>query len=321
MLLCIPVVFLMASKEIIELIETLLDKKLKPVLDEAKEITIEIADVLKSVEFLSNQYESLRKVVKNLNDENVSLRADLFKAHKQFKLQENLLDNAEQYSRRDCLEVRGVPKQDAEENTDEIVQTIGEFIGVAIDANDISVSHWLSAISVVRDRDPAIIVKFVKRYVRDRFYNTRKHLRDKTTRDVGLSRLSEHSIYISECLTKRNRDLFNDCLKARKDLDYRFVWTQGGKIFMRKDTHTLAKYIKSQGALQGMYTRAGIQRPPSRIVASNHQWKMPPFANDHRNSPVRNSFSCKRSSLQTHENTTAGQYPPDDESDSERGLY
>ena len=185
----------MASKEIIELIETLLDKKLKPVLDEAKEIRIEIAYVLKSVEFLSKQYESLRKDVKNLKDENVSLKSDLFEAHKQLKLQEDLIDNAEQYSRRDCLEVRGVPKQDAEENTDEIVQTIGEFIGVAIDANDISVSHRLSVSNVVRNRDPAIIVKFVRRNVRDRFYNAQKHLRDKTTRDVGLNKVSEYNIY------------------------------------------------------------------------------------------------------------------------------
>ena len=203
----------MASKEIIE---ALFDEKLKPVLVEAKEIRTEIADVLKSVEFLSNQYESLRKDVKNLKEENASLKADLFEAHKQLKLQEDLLDNAEQYSRCDCLEVRGVPKQDAEENTDEIVQTIGEFIGVAIDATDISVSHRLSGSNAVKDRDPAIIVKFVRRNVRDRFYNARKHLWDKTTRDVGLSRVSEHNIYISESLTKKNRDLFNDCLKARR---------------------------------------------------------------------------------------------------------
>ena len=51
-------------------------------LDDAKEIRTEIADVLKSVEFLSNQYESLK--------------ADLFEAYKQLKLQEGILDNAEQ---------------------------------------------------------------------------------------------------------------------------------------------------------------------------------------------------------------------------------
>ena len=104
---------------------------------------------LKSVEFLSNQYESLRKDVKSLKEENAFLKADHFEANKQLKLQEDLLDNAEQYSRCDCLEVRGVPKQDAEENTDEIVQTIGEFIGVAIDASNISVSHQLNCQGVM----------------------------------------------------------------------------------------------------------------------------------------------------------------------------
>ena len=247
----------------VEEIEALLDKKLKPVLDEVKETRIQIAEVVKSVEFLSNQYESLRKDVKNLNDEKASIKADLLEAHKQLNIQEGLLDSAEQYSRRDCLEVRGVPKQGAEENTDEIVEAVGAFIGVPVDASDISVSHRLAEYSAARVGDPAIIVKFVRRNVRERFYSARKNLRDKTTRDVGLTRVSEHNIYISESLTKKNRVLFNDCLKARKDLNFKFAWTQGGKIFMRKDDRSPAKHIKTQGALQGMYTRAGIQRSPS----------------------------------------------------------
>ena len=111
-----------------------------------------------------------------------------------------------------------------------------------------------------------MIVKFVRRYVRDRFYNTRKirkHLRDKTARHVGQRRVSQQNIYISESLTKKNRDFFNDCLKAQKDLDYEFVWTQGGKIFMRKDTHSLAKYIKSQGAQARTQVGAlGARAPP-----------------------------------------------------------
>ena len=86
---------------------------------------------------------------------------------------------------------------------------------------------------------------------------------------------------------------------------------------MRKDTHSLAKYIKSQGALQGMYTRAGIQRPPSRAIANNHLWQMFPSANGHRDSTVRGSFSCRRSSSHALDNTTAGQYHPNVELESE----
>ena len=86
----------------------------------------------------------------------------------------------------------------------------------------------------------AIIVKFVRRDGRDEFYKARKNLRKKTTKDVGLRRTSEHNIYISQSLTKRNRDLFNDCLKARKVINFKYAWTQGGKIIMRKDHNSVA---------------------------------------------------------------------------------
>ena len=74
----------------------------------------------------------------------------------------------EQYSRRDCLEIRGIP-QSQEEDTDEIVKKVGELIDVDLNCEDISVSHRLSDGTRTRSdgvhikRVPAIIVKFTKR--------------------------------------------------------------------------------------------------------------------------------------------------------------
>ena len=102
---------------------------------------------------------------------------------------------------------------------------------------------------------PKIIVKFVHRDTRDRFYAARKNLRDKTTANLDLLMPSENKIYISENLTATNTELFKDCLKVKKDLNYRFTWTHYGRIFL----HWKCRYygVKSInfGSITSVYRR------------------------------------------------------------------
>ena len=128
-------------------------------------------------EFLSDRYEDLRKdisAIRNneiLKEENVALKADLQDAHRKLSIQDNLLHDAEQYSRGDCLEVRGIPVQESDENTNSIVQAVDDFTGVPVAESEISASHRLR-VNKFTNRDPAIIVKFVRRDVRDNFYKS-----------------------------------------------------------------------------------------------------------------------------------------------------
>jgi hypothetical protein len=55
-------------------------------------------------------------------------------------------------------------------------------------------------------------------------------LRGKSTRDLGLSKVAENPIFISESLTKQNKILFNKSLETKKTLGYKFIWTRMGKI-------------------------------------------------------------------------------------------
>jgi hypothetical protein len=143
------------------------------------------------------------------------------------------LNNAEQYSRRDCIEIKGIRIQ-RNEVCNEVVKTVRNLIGVDVKVQDISVSHRLAAESnshagALRN-DPAIIVKSVRR--KDKFYTSRKYLRGKSTKDIGLTRVAEHKIYIGESLTQQNRKLFNLCLEHKKRLNYKFIWTSAGKILL-----------------------------------------------------------------------------------------
>ena len=90
-------------------------------------------------------------------------------------------------------------------------------MGLNIHKNDISVSYCLlikgqlqsyssrlgpggGAVSNAIHQHPGIIVKFVRRDTKDLFYGGRRQLKDKTTKDIGLSRTSVHHFYILEVL-------------------------------------------------------------------------------------------------------------------------
>ena len=95
---------------------------------------------------------------------------------------------------------------------------VGELTNVDVDISDISTSHRLpdprqTGRTAQRPRNgvrvstptATIIVKFASRDVRDLFYRGRKHLYNKSVRDIGVSR-SENKIYISESLSPLNKE-------------------------------------------------------------------------------------------------------------------
>ena len=239
----------MDQKTIEQAISKILDKKLNPVVKNLEKLQDKISKIDKleeSIAFFSKQYDDFIKKLKSLEvmnaglvDENRCLKAKLQDTSNNLKLMKQELNNFQQYSRRDCLEIKGIPIQ-RNEITSEVVKSVSHLIGVEVKDDDISISHRLPAKnsqSGLPKYDPAMIVKFVRRGFRDQFYSNsaRKCLRDKSTKDVVLCTTNEQKIDIGGCLTQQNRQLFNSCLEKKKLLKYKFIWTSAGRIFLRKD--------------------------------------------------------------------------------------
>jgi len=142
------------------------------------------------------------------------------------------------------LEISVIPKNDRQEDVNEIVMQLGQKVGVNLKKEDISRSHRLpTRVNMNRERatfPPAIIVKFTSRDVR-----ARKVLKDVTSRS---GYYEENKIFINKSLTQRNKELFKDCLKVKKDKGFKFLWTNGGKIFMRKDHSEGSRVIQITNA-------------------------------------------------------------------------
>ena len=119
-----------------------------------------------------------------------------------------------------------------------LTQEMGQLIGVTIDKQDISIDHRLPDTKGKKDR---FIVKFVRREKRDEFYKSRKHLGGKKASvlpvvacEMGKSIHQDSAMYINESLTQYRSELFGRVNKFKKDNKYKFLWTNNGKIYLRK---------------------------------------------------------------------------------------
>ena len=46
-----------------------------------------------------------------------------------------------------------------------------------------------------------------------------------------------------------NKALFKCCLKTKKDLNYKYIWTSNGRIYLRKNDESQRIYIKNKDQL------------------------------------------------------------------------
>lgn len=223
----------------------LLDEKLAPF----KAALEKIDSIESNVSFVSAKYDNLLKDLESLkssreNTKSPNMKDDIQEltnrvnnSINQIEQLKQDLDDHEQYIRRECLEIRGIPLG-LNEDTNEIVRKVGHLVDIDISERDISVSHRLphknKPTPQSDNKDPSIIVRFVRRDLRDEFYKARSKLKEKTTRDLGIERLSPQKLFITESLTKRNKNLLNKCLQKKKELQYKFLWTKYGKILLRK---------------------------------------------------------------------------------------
>ena len=207
-----------------------------------------------SQQFLSNKYdtvvqtlqnvkEQVTKLDKKYKDATGSLEAKQTNmADMADKTQETLyridcsLDETQQYLRRDCLEITGVPIT-SHVNPKLLVKEIGTLIGAEIDDSHIAAAHRLPDSKNVKNR---LIVKFLQRDKREEVYKKRKHLVGKSVHqlpsiqaEIGESVSRDNKIYINESLTSYRKRLFGRIKDYKRKNNVKYLWTSNGKIMLK----------------------------------------------------------------------------------------
>ena len=229
-----------------------LDKAIKITNTKHSDLEVEVQNISKSQTFISQQYDSLKTMEKNimisyikLEKENEVINNKLVEISAKIKTNATNTINQEQYTRRTMVEVNNIPKQESEkENSLDIIYKLLDLLKLNLDRKTIDVAHRLS------DKpDSPIIVKITTRSARDLFFNNRSRLANHTIADLGCNidpNKKSKKIFINESLSHSIKVLFKEVRNQCEKKNYSYAWTRNGVIFIRKNKDSQAIRINSE---------------------------------------------------------------------------
>ena len=156
---------------------------------------------------------------------------------------EGLLDDQEQYSRRESLRFSGIAESPHECTDDLILDVVNNAMSVEppLQREDIARSHR-SGDKAKAKNGRAILVRFATYRVRDRVIRARRNLKQANgQRDMKL--------FVNEDLTRYRNNLLYQARNLKKSKHIKDVWTWDG-IIRIQDFHNRVHAIKRQGELK-----------------------------------------------------------------------
>lgn len=217
------------SKNLDELNDTL-----KTVSKNLQNVTDELAEVKKSIIFMSANYDKVLDELKDMKN----MKENYDKMKEKVTLLEHRVNQMEQYSRNKNIEIKGVQEIERE-NLKEVVVSIASKMGVEMNGNEIDVVHRVNNKGNKEPKD--IIVQFKHRENRDKIMQSRKiKINSREVTKGGLDQI----VYLNEHLTPFNKMLLWEAKSKGKEKGYKFVWNKDGKILMRKDEKDRAILIR-----------------------------------------------------------------------------
>ena len=219
--------------------------EIKLLKDQVSTLKKEVADLEKFQKFIRGRHDDLtddyNKVLFNnikCNQGIEHLNRRMTHLQKKYIDKEFKLDALEQYDSRQNLKFVQVPYHEGE-NVTQIVLDLVSKLEVKLDNEDISIAYRLpqkkhsstNKDGSQKSAHPAIIARFVSRDKRNKLYENRFIAKD--IDDFPVDGMTE--LYINENLTQRRKRLFWRSKQQAKELSYKYIWTNNGQIYVRKD--------------------------------------------------------------------------------------
>lgn len=202
-------------------------KAIRLTLQELKEIRQDLGDL-----------KTLKQEIQDILQQNRELKSQNAKLARR-------LEELEQYQRSNNIEVKGVPLE-GEPTT--IIKKIGHLVAEEVDERDIDICH---RVPTARHDESNIIVRFVQRSKKNSLLAKARKMR-LDTKMLGFD--DSQPVYVNEHLTRVGKQLLGAAIKKKKEVKWKFVWTNGGKIFARQNETSPILRIFSVDDLDSMTT-------------------------------------------------------------------
>ncbi len=184
-------------------------------------------------------------------EENVQLVAQIRNLEQVDNQRAKAVDDLEQYGRRNMVETSGIPGR-TKENWKQLVLELALKIGIELKAENIETCH-----RILPKQEAPINAKVMSR--KDALSLLSKAAKSNARRisiaDLGFElpatscqnptiNVSTGKVFINESLTSRNKNLLRVAKIKKRELDYKFVWSRNGAIYMRRNENAPVKKIE-----------------------------------------------------------------------------
>ncbi|XP_075559371.1 uncharacterized protein LOC142590857 [Dermacentor variabilis] len=224
--------------------------KIKSKIDTLGEIKATVDGIEQFMQEMATKYDEVLSKIKQQDADMSALGKRVEKLEARVTEQENQelrqqVNELEQYSRRQNLEIVGLPYHDNENLLEKLNVLATDVELPPLSEADVEAVHRLPSRSIndIEVGDSAkkvasVLVRFVSRSTRDAWLAKKGQLKE-----------TKSKIFFNENLTAQNKALFWKMKKMAKEKEYVFAWLKNGKMFVRRGPRSRAIRIRTTNDL------------------------------------------------------------------------
>ncbi|XP_045500728.1 uncharacterized protein LOC123698178 [Colias croceus] len=238
-----------------DIFSTMQDNLMSAINKELKPIRLELATITDSINFISNQYDEMKK------DYEIS-KVKLTDLEKQNTILNNTIEDlcvrinqTEQQLRQNNIELQCVPER-KNENLIDIVAHLGNILGCDLSSDNVLHCTRTAKTKTENPRPRSIVVQLSSVRLRDQViaavskFNKENPQSKLNTAHVGLT--GNSPIFVNEHLSPANKSLHAATRIKAKEKGYKFTWIRNGKIFIRKNEGSQYIQVKNKISLDNL---------------------------------------------------------------------
>ena len=212
-------------------------------------LLLKINELTLSIGQLNDKYQVQTNVLEKVLSENKQLKKKVKDLEERLDFVEDDINKLDTYTRRNNIEVQGIPSAVQDDGLETIVKAISSKIGVEINDTDIEACHRLKS----RDRGPKpVIVRFVNRRICEDIHKKKKNLKDMSLAEIN--GLGIHSrIFFNENLCPFYQKLFRMCYKLKKNGLIHSTWSFHGQVFYKKSVNGQSMLVTDERKLRDSF--------------------------------------------------------------------
>ena len=216
---------------------------------------------------MNTDLSGLRQDLSDLTQNYIKLELELSVARQvNSKLKEHIVSlesqcwSNSQYSRRECLEISGIPDKTDQKDLEDTALNIFRKLDVEIDSSNIEYCHWLPSKGPKR-----AIIKFSKRKDANRIRHCKKNLKGMDLTSLGIS----SPVFINDSLCQYYKMLWRKCKRLLTNKLIDSFWVSNGSIRLRVENEDRWCVITHISDLEDLLPGNDILRDEEWIICSH----------------------------------------------------